>query len=155
MAQTNSNTALDWAEELIAPEEHAKVILDEGEYAFDVTEFKRGRFAGSDKICACPQAEVTLNVYGIGCSGVPIKERFPLNNKMLWKLVPFLKAIGLVDSDLQDGDKFKVAWDKVQGAHGACYVEPDSFVGSDGNEVQVNRITRYLSKAEASQKRLY
>lgn len=147
----NENIALDWGEELVAPEEHANVILEEGTYAFDVIEFTRGRFPGSDKLCACPQAEVLLLLHGSNGNTPTVKERFQLNSKMLWKLVPFLKSIGLVDETLKNGEKFTVDWNGVEGSHGVCYVEPGSFTGSDGNEVPVNRVTRYLSRLEAYQ----
>lgn len=57
---TNRNDALDW--DSVIEAENEFVLLPEGEYEFTVKNFERGYFNGSEKMSACPKAELTLQI---------------------------------------------------------------------------------------------
>ena len=63
MAENVKDELLDWDSEIEDDSEGGQaVILEEGDYEFEVTEFTRGRFNGSTKIPACNRAELVLTI---------------------------------------------------------------------------------------------
>ena len=70
------------------------IVLPAGTYPFRVTKFTRGRFAGSDKMPACPKAELELTIFSQEHGEVTIFESLLLHTKTEWKLSEFFISIG-------------------------------------------------------------
>ena len=63
--------------------------LPEGTYEFEVRTMQRGRFPGSDKMCACNTAELTLVIVDNDGKEHQVFESLKLNSKMEWLLSQF------------------------------------------------------------------
>ena len=68
--------------------------LPEGTYEFEVRTMQRGRFPGSDKMCACNTAELTLVIVDNDGKEHQVFESLKLNSKMEWLLSQFFLCIG-------------------------------------------------------------
>ena len=55
------NNTLDW-DDSIEQDGSEFIVLPEGDYLFEVTSMERGDFPGSEKMCPCPKATLTLKV---------------------------------------------------------------------------------------------
>ena len=55
------NQVLDW-DGVLENDGSEFVVLPEGDYVFEVTDFERGSFPGSEKMCACNKATLTLRI---------------------------------------------------------------------------------------------
>ena len=55
----DSSVCFDWDDE-IQNDGQEFITLPEGDYVFEVVEFERGRFAGSEKVPACNKANLVL-----------------------------------------------------------------------------------------------
>ena len=87
------------------------VTLPEGDYDFEVTDFERGRHAGSDKLPPCNKATVSLRIEA--AEGVTvIKHNLFLHSITEGMLCAFFSAIG----QRQKGEKITMNWNKVEGS---------------------------------------
>ena len=60
MSEELKGRELGWDDEIEKGADY--VLLPEGEYDFTIESFERGRFEGSDKVPACPRAELKVKV---------------------------------------------------------------------------------------------
>lgn len=68
--------------------------LPEGIYEFEVKTMTRGRFPGSDKMCACNTAELELVILDHEGKERHVFDSLKLNSKMEWMLSQFFLCIG-------------------------------------------------------------
>ncbi|MEG1086140.1 MAG: DUF669 domain-containing protein [Anaerovoracaceae bacterium] len=113
------------------------ILLAEGDYDFEVASFERGRFAGSDKMPACNQANLFLKVKGkdleTGKEGeATIRHRLLLHTKTEWTLCEFFAGIG----QRKKGEKLKMNWNLVVGSHGKAKVGIREYNGKKYNEIK-------------------
>ena len=133
----NSNMFLDW-DDAIENDGQEFVILEEGDYIFEVTAFERGRFPGGPKIPACNKASLTLQVKTP--DGVAIcKTDLLLYKSMEWKLSAFFRCIG----QKKHGERLVMDWNKVIGSRGRAHFKPRAYTDRDGNERQANDLDRF------------
>lgn len=140
---TELEKALDWNDE-IENDGGAFSIIPEGDYAFGVKSFERGRHAGSEKIPACNKAVLTLTILGPEYPFKPDKlgevtANLFLHSKFEWKLCQFFTCIGL----RKHGEKLRMDWSRVPGAVGTCHVGIRKWTGNDGKEHESNEITEF------------
>lgn len=127
----------DW-DALITKDEQF-TIPPEGDYIFQVIDFERGYYQGSDKIPACNKAVLTLQLM---CNGIPTtKDSIILCTAFEWKLSAFFRSIGLK----KVGETFRMNWDEVIGKSGIAHFQPYSYPGKDGAERQGLRVTKYYN----------
>jgi hypothetical protein len=119
-------------------------LLIKGLTNFTVVEMVRDRFGGSDKMAACPVAALTLRVTDEEGNVALVSDRLFLNRKMLYKITSFGRSTGLIPAEVQDGDVFKMPWDKVVGATGRCEIGHREWVGDDGEKRTYNQVKRYI-----------
>lgn len=109
-----SDRALGWDDEIT--QDSAELILAEpGIYQFTVKSFTRGRFDGSAKMTACPEAILAIEIIDKATGRpVTITERLRLHTKMEWRLSEFFVSIG----QKRKGESCRPNWTAVTGAKG-------------------------------------
>lgn len=133
-----ANETFNWDDVISDDGSESKVIILRGEYNFRVSEFNRGTFPGSEKLPACPQAELTLDIEteeGTAKCFV----RLPLCKSMEWKLSGFFRAIGCK----KHGEPVKMEWNKVAGAQGRADFQPRKYK-KDGEDRETNDVKRWV-----------
>lgn len=138
MDDTMINQALDWDDEISAENEFE--LLPEGEYKFRIEALERGRFNGSAKMAACPQANLTIAVTKENGKEAKVFDTLYLNTKAEWKLSQFFVAIG----QKKKGEPLTMNWGKVPGSTGKLKLVINEYTDKNGNARQNNKIDRYL-----------
>ena len=143
MENQNLEAALDWNSEISKESEFE--LLPEGEYDFEVESFERGRFDGSEKMSACPQANLTLIVKDpdTGKSGKVYDTLF-LHSKAEWRLSQFFSAIG----QKKKGEPLCMNWNLVPGAKGRLKLIINKYTSKNGDQRENNRVSSYLIKEQ-------
>ena len=135
--------AYSWDEEVIEnPQEQGEfVLLEPGDYEFEVTQMQRDRFEGSDKMSACNMAIVTIAVKNPDMQeyDVRIPVRLFLNKKVEGILCAFFTCIGL----RQSGEPLVLAWSKIVGCRGHCRITHRKY-----NDNTYNNVSRWLAPDE-------
>lgn len=137
----NNNIAMGWDDTI--ENDSSFTLLPEGDYDFEVTKFERGRFEGSEKMCACPMAILSLKCVGNGKSSTII-HNLMLNRKMEWKLCEFFIAIG----DRKHGEPLRPNWGTVLGKKGRCKVGIREWTNNNGETKQANEITKFYEPSD-------
>ena len=114
------------------------VAIENGEYEYYVKEFERGRYGGSDKIPACPQAILTLAVL-TPQGEASCKVNLFLHPVVEWKLSEFFRSIGLK----KHGEKLIMDWSKVPGARGRAVFGQREYT-YEGEKKHANECKRFL-----------
>lgn len=136
--EDNRNAVISWTDS-IGADDVDYVVLDEGIYKFSVLKYVPGEFPGSEKMCACDKAVLTLKIESD--DGVTIiKDDLILHKCTEWKLSQFFRAIG----QKKKGERMVMNWAAVPGSTGMAHVITHSFVDSYGNTRTINKIERYL-----------
>lgn len=104
------NEVLDWDSEVEDDGSGDFVLLDPGEYPFEVYKLERKFYNGSEKIPPCPMAELTLRVSGPNSLTAMVTDRIYLVKKSEWKISELMRCLG----QKQHGEKCKPNWAKVQ-----------------------------------------
>ena len=134
---------LDWGEEISKESEYT--LLPAGDYNFKVVKFERKRHAPTAKLPACPQADLTIDLWDdAGNKGTIIHSLF-LHTKMEGMLSAFFIAIG----QKKHGQPVRMNWDAVYGATGRCKVKIDTWKNDKGEERQNNKIAKFYEPEAA------
>lgn len=124
-------------------------ILPDGKYQFKVMKLERARFAGSAKLPACNQANVTVNIFDDLGTSRDMEEKLKLHSKMEWILCAFFRSIGLRGKD----EALQMKWGEIIGKTGWCEVGHRAFTsdkgGSKGETITVNQISKWLAPEDA------
>jgi len=133
-----NNDCLDWDDE-ISNDGAEFLILQEGDYTFQVVDFERGHHEPSAKLPACNKATVTMEIRT--ADGIArAKTDLFLHRSTEWKISAFFRCIG----QKQKGEQVKMNWNQVNGMWGRAHFRPSSFVGNDGQTHQRNEVVRFL-----------
>lgn len=143
MAYQDENRVLGWDDEIEKDDEEF-IVLTPGEYEFTVTGFERKYWEGSEKVPACPMAEIKAKVYDPVQGSTIVTERLFLLEKFEWKLSQFFYAIG----QKKKGEKLRPRWNDVLGAEGRCKVVVNAYKDKNGVDRQNNRVDKWLAPAE-------
>ena len=133
---------LGWDDEIQRDESFQ--VLPEGDYAFTVSKFERGRHGGSAKVPPCNKAILTIAVASPAGSGQIAANLF-LHTNFEWKLCQFFTAIG----QRRHGEPLRMNWNTVAGSTGVCHVGVRKWTGNDGRERESNEITEFYDPAKA------
>lgn len=123
--------AFGFDDEITISNSVGSVLIDEGPAQFTVTDFSRGRFAGSAKMSPGPQANLTLRVTDARGQSANIRVSLILNEKMLWKITNFFRSTNLI-SAASDGSRMTLPWSRVVGASGICEIEHATWTDNTG-----------------------
>lgn len=130
----------DWDDEIENDgEERSFVVLEEGDYDFEVVKFERGHYTPSAdaKTPPCNQAIVTLKV-SVDEGDCLITEKLPMASTMEWKISAFFRSIGLK----KHGEKLKMKWNETIGCKGRAHITKTQ--GSKNDGVYFNNVGRFL-----------
>lgn len=137
------NQALDWNSQITQDDQQFELLQD-GEYDFVVESMERGRFAGSEKMSACPQAKLTLRVVNPETGNdVRILETLNLHKKMEWRLSQFFVCIG----QKKKGEPLAPNWNTVPGSTGKARVVVNEYT-KDGQTRKNNKVDTFLPKEQ-------
>jgi len=125
---------LDWEDSI--EQEDAFVIIPAGEYDFEVLKVERGKYNGSSKIPACPQATVTLRIIKDGEVVGTVTENLKLHSTMEWLLCKFFRSIG----QKKHGEPLVMKWNEVPASTGQCKVTIRKWKKDDGTEAESNQV---------------
>lgn len=135
--RNNQNMEMDW-NDAIESDGQEFVVLEEGDYNFEVTGFERGRFPGGQKIPACNKAALTLQVKTD--NGIAIcRTDLLLYRSLEWRLSAFFRCIG----QKKPGERLVMDWNTVIGSRGRAHFKPRPYTDRDGNDRVANEVDRF------------
>lgn len=134
----DQNQCMDW-NDAIESDGQDYVLLEEGDYNFEVVDFERGRFPGSAKIPPCNKAALTLQVRTPEGKIASVKVDLILFRSLEWRLSAFFRCIG----QKKHGERLVMNWGKVLGSHGRAHFKPRSYTNRDGEERRINDVDRF------------
>ncbi len=143
MSEVYKGEALDWNDSVEKGADY--IMLPEGDYDFVIESFERSMYEGSEKVPACPRAELKVKVETP--EGVCImNESFLLYDRMQWKLAEFFLSIGAEEV----GGRVKMNWNLVPRATGRATVE----IRPDRNDPtkKYNHVKKFLPKQKKEYK---
>lgn len=125
------------------------IILPEGDYDFEVTNFERTRYSPGPnaKLPECPQAILHITIrspQGI----TTIKHNLFLHSRCEGMLCAFFTAIG----QRKPGEKLKMNWGTVIGSTGRCKVGVRNWK-KDGEDRQSNEIKKFYEPTAGTSSR--
>ncbi len=146
----NQGYVLDWdsAIEKDAPD---FILLKEGDYDFEITNFERQRHNGSQngKLPPCPKAVVTLHVEGVDKDGNPgvtnITHNLFLHSSCESLLSSFFAGIGRK----RKGERLVMDWSNLIGVRGYAHIGVREWTGKDGEPKYSNEVKRFYTPEEA------
>lgn len=125
-----SNTPLDWDSEI--SQESSFTLLPEGEYPFTVISYERKYHNGSEKLTACPKAELTIEIDGGDKGTVTVKHNLFIHRKTEGLLCEFFLSIG----QKKHGEPLRMDWPAVPGSTGRCKLGVRQYNSNDYNEIK-------------------
>ena len=135
----NTNGALDWDDEITKDDEYE--ILPEGTYNFKIESLERARFNGSEKMTACPVANLTISVVNPETEKHgKVFDSLYLHAKSEWRLSQFFASIG----QKKKGETLKMNWTMVPGSTGKLELVISEFTKKDGTKGKNNKVSKYL-----------
>ncbi len=146
----NQGYVLDWdsAIEKDAPD---FILLKEGDYDFEITNFERQRHNGSQngKLPPCPKAVVTLHIEGVDKDGNPgvtnITHNLFLHSSCESLLSSFFAGIGRK----RKGERLIMDWSNLIGVRGYAHIGVREWTGRDGEPKYSNEVNRFYTPEEA------
>jgi len=115
------------------------IILPEGDYEFEVTNFERARHPGSEKLPPCNKAIVHIRVEGKEGASTIIKHNLFLHSITEGMLCAFFTSIG----QRKKGEKVNMNWCKVIGSKGRLKLSIRDWTADDGKKMQSNEIKKF------------
>lgn len=119
------------------------ILLPDGEYAFEVVDFERGRHGGSEKLPPCNKAMLSVKIEAPEGT-VILKHNLFLHSVTEGMLCAFFASIG----QRKKGEKATMNWNAVPGARGRCKVGTHKYTNDKGEERTYNDIKRFLEPVE-------
>lgn len=140
----NSNDGcLSW-DGILDKDNPETIILPEGDYNYRVVSMERGRFAGSEKVPACPKASLVLSVTTDAGKEAKVKVELLLHSKVSWKIAAFFRSIG----QKKRGEAISMNWNIVQNSVGRAHFKPRNYIASNGEERTVNDVAFFIDYDE-------
>lgn len=133
----NQGYEIGWDDQ-IEKESPEFVVLPEGDYDFEVTDFERGRHGGSDKLPPCNKATVHIKIEG--SEGISIiRHNLFLHSITEGMLTAFFTGIG----QRRKNEKVKMNWNAVIGSKGRVKIGIKKWTNDSGAEMTFNEIKKF------------
>ena len=139
----DQNQAMGW-DDVLENDGAEFVTLPEGDYPFEITGFERGSFPGSEKMCPCDKATVTLHIEAEQGS-TNVFDDLILHKRMEWKLSQFFRAIG----QKKKGERVAMNWNRIVGSRGRAHIIVNKYTDKNGQERENNKVGKYLEYDES------
>ena len=110
----------DWDDEIEDDgEERSFIVLEEGDYEFEVTKFDKAFFTAKDdsKIPSCPEADITIKI-STEDGDAYIKDRFFLVGNTEWRISAYFRSIGMK----KHGERLRMKWSESVGCKGKAHI---------------------------------
>lgn len=117
------------------------VLLQEGDYDFEVESYERARHGGSEKLPPCNKAVLKLRIESEAGTAYLTHNLF-LHSKTEGILSSFFSSIGLK----KKGEPLRMNWNLVPGSKGRCKVKVRNWKGNDGEERRRMRLLDSIRK---------
>ena len=117
----NKYDTFDWEDEILDDgEDRDFVVLEPGEYEFEVHKFERAFFTAKPggKLPDCNEADITIKI-STPDGDAYVTDRFYLVKACEWKLSSFFVAIGMK----KHGEPLRMNWNGAIGKTGKCKIE--------------------------------
>lgn len=114
-----------------------------GEYSFEVKGFERGRFNGSEKMPACPQAIMSIRVDD-GKNSTTLKYNLFLHSKTEGMLCSYFAAVGM----RKKGQPLRMDFEGSVGRRGRCKVGIRKWTGNNGQMMESNEIQSFIMPSD-------
>ena len=134
-------STFDWDDEILDDgEDRDFIILEPGEYDFEVHEFERAFYTAKPdgKLPGCNEADITLKIH-TEAGDAYVKDKFYLVKACEWKISSFFRAIGMK----QHGEKVVMNWQGSIGKTGRCKITKDK--GTRNDDVYFNNVKSYVT----------
>lgn len=128
------------------------ILLKEGDYDFEITNFERQRHNGSQngKLPPCPKAVITLRVEGVDKDGNPgvatITHNLFLHSSCEGLLSAFFTGIGRK----RKGERLNMDWSNLIGVRGYAHIGVREWTGRDGETKYSNEVKRFYSPEDTA-----
>lgn len=129
--------ALEW-DDVIENDGQDFILLPEGDYTFEVSDFERGQHNGSEKLPVCKKAIMHIKIEDASGT-VTLKHNLFLHSKTEGMLCAFFISIG----QRKKGEKLKMNWASVVGSKGKLKLGIRTYTGKDGQERKSNEIKKF------------
>lgn len=147
MSENNNYETFDWDDEILDDgEQRDFIVLEPGEYEFEVYNFERAFYTAKadGKLPDCNEADITLKI-STDEGDAFVKDKFYLVKACEWKISSFFVSIGLK----KHGEPLRMDWNGSIGLTGRCKVTKDK--GTKNDEVYFNNVKSYVApKAKAA-----
>jgi len=147
MTDNVTNRTLNW-DSTITEDSKEFLVVPEGDFAFQVTNFERARYEGGSKMPACNKAVITLRVRLKQADGTykyaTVMTNFFLLGSMEWKIAQFFLALGMK----KRGEPLKMDFPGAVGKKGYAHFKPRTFKNNDGEDMTVSDIQRFYDYDE-------
>ena len=137
-----NNQAMSW-DDVLENDGSEFTVLPEGDYTFEVTGFECGSFPGSEKMCPCDKATLTLHIDSEEGS-TNVFDDLILHKRMEWKLSQFFRAIG----QKKKGERVAMNWNRIVGSKGRVHIYVNKYTDKSGQPKENNKVSRYLEYDE-------
>ena len=145
----NQGFALDW-DSAIEKDSPNFVLLKEGDYDFEITNFERQRHNGSGKLPPCPKAVVTLRVEGIDENGNPGVSMFNHNLFLHSSCEGLLSAFFTGIGRKKKGERLNMDWSNLIGQRGYAHIGIREWTNDKGETRRSNEVRRFYSPEDAA-----
>lgn len=154
MYEQNQGYELAW-DGVIEKDAPDFILLRDGDYDFEITNFERQRHSGSNggKLPPCPKAVITLRVEGVDKDGNPgvtnITHNLFLHSSCESMLSSFFAGIGRK----RKGERLVMDWSNLIGVRGYAHIGVREWTGRDGEPKFSNEVKRFWPPEEAALRR--
>lgn len=149
MENIQSGYALDW-DSTIEKDSPDFVLLKEGDYDFEITNFERQRHNGSGKLPPCPKAVITLRIEGFdenGNQGISVfNHNLFLHSSCEGLLSAFFTGIGRK----KKGERLNMDWSNLIGQRGYAHIGVREWTNDKGETRRSNEVKRFYSPEDAA-----
>lgn len=137
---------LDWNDK-IENDGSEYMLLQAGDYDFEITDFERARHGGSEKLPPCNKAVLSVKITAPDGQSTTIKHNLFLHSNCEGILSAFFRSIG----QKKKGEPLHMNWNAVIGARGRCKVGIHNWKNTNGDDMQSNQIKRFYEPVEGQQ----
>lgn len=134
--------AMDWDETEAVDDGSGFVLLPEGTYPFEVVKLEKERYAGGEKMPACPRAVVHLAVDAGDAGKATVHESILLHTRVQFRVAKFFEALGYPKNP--ETGAVKIDWSSVVGKTGTARIGVRKYT-KNGEERETNEVKEFVA----------
>ena len=133
-------TTFDWDDEILDDgEERDFIVLEPGDYDFEVHSFERAYYTAKPggKLPDCNEADITIKI-STDAGDAYVKDKMFLVKSCEWKISSFFRSIGMK----KQGEKVAMRWEEAIGKTGRCKITKTK---GNNDDVYFNNVKSYIA----------